>query len=168
VERILNPYVDFMQCTPIIAMVPLMVIWFGIGFWSRVAVVVILSTWSVMINVTAGVKGTPRILMEVAQVYHLSEQRIVRDIALPNAVPLIFAGLRIALGKALIGMIIGEIEITVVGLGGMAATFGGSFRTAYLLAAIMASSIVGVATAALLTWSLGRFFPWVAATSAAR
>jgi NitT/TauT family transport system permease protein len=167
IQRILNPYVNFMQATPVIAAVPLMVIWFGIGFEARFLVVFLLSVWSVIINTETGVRGTPRVLMEVAQIYHLSQWKIIRDIALPNAVPMIFAGLRIALGKALIGMIIAETEVTVIGLGGLISNYGDEFKTAYLLAAICAASVVGVITAGLLSWSLRRYFPWVEATSAA-
>jgi ABC-type nitrate/sulfonate/bicarbonate transport system permease component len=81
-------------------------------------------------------------------------------------VPLIYAGMRISLGKCLVGMIIAEIDISVVGLGGLITDYGETFKTAYLLAGILAASIVGVVTAGLLTWSMSRFFPWVEATSA--
>lgn len=167
VARSLSPYVNFMQATPVIALVPLMVIWFGIDQTARVIVVFMFGVWTIIINTETGVRGTPRNLMEVARIYHLREWQIVRSLALPNAVPLIFAGVRIALGKSLIGMIIAEIEVTVVGLGGMIASFGQTFRTPYLLASILAASVIGVAAAGLLTWSMRRFFPWVEATSAA-
>ena len=168
VEQVLNPYINFMQATPLVAVVPLIVIWLGIGFPARVSVVFILALWSVIINTATGVKTVPRVMIDVARVYHLSERRVMREIALPNAVPHIFAGLRIALGKALIGMIIAEMEISIVGLGGLLSDYGNSFKTAYLLAGIFTASLVGVATAIFLEWSLARFFPWVAATSADR
>ena len=168
IEQVLNPYINFMQATPLVAVVPLIVIWLGIGFPARVAVVFILAVWSVIINTSTGVKTVPRVMIDVARVYHLSERRVMREIALPNAVPHIFAGLRIALGKGLIGMIIAEMEISIVGLGGLLSDYGNSFKTAYLLAGIFTASLVGVATAIFLEWSLARFFPWVAATSADR
>jgi NitT/TauT family transport system permease protein len=167
-EQILNPYINFMQATPLVALVPLIVIWFGIDFAARVAVVFTLAFWSVVINTATGVKTTPRLLIEVARVYHLSEAKIMREIALPAAVPHIFAGLRIALGKALIGMIIAEMEISIVGLGSLLSDYGNSFKTAYLLAGIFTASIVGVLSAVGLEIALARFFPWVAATSAQR
>lgn len=164
-EQVLNPYINFMQATPLVALVPLIIIWLGIGFPARVAVVFILAVWSVIINTSTGVKTVPRVLVEVAQVYHLSERRVMREIALPSAVPHIFAGLRIALGKALIGMVIAEMEISIVGLGGLLSDYGNEFKTAYLMAGIGVASLVGVLTAIFLEWSLGHFFPWVAATS---
>ena len=168
IENALNPYVNFMQATPVIALVPLLIIWFGIDTKTRVAVVFIFSVWAIIISTQAGVKGTPRALMEVAQIYHLSERRIIRDITLPNAVPVIWAGLRIALGKALIGMVVAELLVSVVGIGKLVSDYGQTFKTDYLLAAIVSTSLVGVVAAGLLHWSLAHFFPWVAATSASR
>jgi NitT/TauT family transport system permease protein len=168
IENALNPYVAFMQATPVIALVPLLIIWFGIETQTRVAVVFIFSVWAIIVAAQTGVKNTPRALMDVARVYHLSERQIIREITLPNAVPVIWAGLRIALGKALIGMVVAELLVSIVGIGKLVSDYGQSFQTAYLLAAIVSTSIVGVIGAALLHWSLARFFPWVAATSAAR
>ena len=168
IENALNPYVAFMQATPVIALVPLLIIWFGIETQTRVAVVFIFSVWAIIVSAQTGVKSTPRALMDVARVYHLSERRVILEITLPNAVPVIWAGLRIALGKALIGMVVAELLVSIVGIGKLVSDYGQSFQTAYLLAAIASTSIVGVIGAALLHWSLARFFPWVAATSAAR
>jgi len=168
IENALNPYVNFMQATPVIALVPLLIIWFGIDQQTRVAVVFIFSVWAIIISAQAGVKGTPRSLMEVARVYHLSEWRIIKEITLPNAVPVIWAGLRIALGKALIGMVVAELLVSIVGIGKLVSDYGQTFQTHYLLAAILSTSIIGVIAAGLLHWSLAHFFPWVAATSASR
>ena len=168
IEQVLNPYINFMQATPLVALVPLIVIWLGIGFTARVSVVFVLAVWSVIINTSTGVKTTPRVLVDVARIYHLTERKVMAEIALPSAVPHIFAGLRIALGKALIGMVIAEMEVSIVGLGGLLSDYGNSFKTAYLMAGIFTASLVGVITAIFLEWCLARFFPWVAATSAQR
>lgn len=165
VEQILNPYINFMLATPLVAVVPLLVVWFGIGYEARVAVVFILALWSIIINTQVGVKGTPKLLMEVGQVYHLTSLQQIRYISFPFAVPYIFAGLRIGLGKALIGMIIAEMEVSIVGLGGLVSGYGLEFKTDYLLAGIASASMVGVITAAFLDLVVARFFPWVKATS---
>lgn len=165
IEQVLNPYINFMQATPLVALVPLIVVWFGIGYEARVAVVFVLAVWSIIINTSTGVKATPKILMEVAQTYHLSTFDQLRAISLPSAVPFIFSGLRIGLGKALIGMVIAEMEVSVVGLGGLLNDYGMEFKTAYLLAGIATASMVGVLTAVGLEFIQARFFPWVHATS---
>jgi ABC-type nitrate/sulfonate/bicarbonate transport system permease component len=160
IERVFNPYINFFQATPLIALVPLVVIWFGVGFEARVTVTFMLAVWSIIINTATGVKETPGSLLDVARVYKLNRWQVVGKVALPNAVPSIFAGLRIALGKALIGMVIAQMEISVTGLGGLIINYGNAFKTAYLLAAVFTASIVGVIAAAVLEVARRWLFPW--------
>lgn len=166
VERMLNPYVNFFQATPLIALVPLIVIWFGVGYESRLITTFTLAVWSIIINTYVGVKSTPAALMDVARVYQFSRRKTVTEIALPNAVPHIFAGLRIALGKALIGMMVAEMEISLAGLGGLVTNYGNAFKTDYLLAGVFTASFVGVIGAVVLDVARRVLFPWIAATTA--
>jgi len=159
-ERIMDPYVNFFQATPLIALVPLIVIWFGVGMEARVAVVFLLAVWSVIINTTTGVKQTPAALLDVGRIYKFSRRHVITRIQLPNAVPSIFAGLRIALGKALIGIVIAQMEISVTGLGGIVVNYGNAFRTAYLLAGVVTASLVGVVAAVALEVIRKVAFPW--------
>ena len=140
-------------------------IFFGIGWESRILTVFVLSMWKILVNTATGMKTTPKVLREMARVYHLTEFQMVREVLLLNAVPAIFAGLRIGLASALIGMIIAESEISVTALGGLILYYGTQFRTAFLLAGIFTSSFVGVFAIALLGFVQARAFPWVAATT---
>jgi ABC-type nitrate/sulfonate/bicarbonate transport system permease component len=164
-EAVLNPYINFAMATPLVAVIPLLVIWVGIGAEARIATVFTLTVFTVIVNTATGVKATPRVLREVALVYRLKKFRVVREITLFNAVPNIFAGLRLGLGKALIGMIIAEMEVSVTGLGGLIYNYGDEFRTADLLAGICTASLFGVVAAGLLAVIQSRAFPWVAATT---
>ena len=159
-ERIMDPYVNFFQATPLIALVPLIVIWFGVGMEARVAVVFLLAVWSIIINTTTGVKQTPAALLDVGRIYKFSRRHVITRIQLPNAVPSIFAGLRIALGKALIGIVIAQMEISVTGLRGIVVNYGNAFRTAYLLAGVVTASLVGVVAAVALEVIRKVAFPW--------
>jgi ABC-type nitrate/sulfonate/bicarbonate transport system permease component len=159
-RRLLNPYVSFFQATPLIALTPLVVIWTGIGIEAEVLITVLLAVWSIIINTSEGVRNTPKTLLDMAQVYRASELSVVRNVAVPNAVPYIFAGLRIALAKALIGVIIGEMDISLKGLGGLIQNAGDAFQTANLLAAIICSSLVGVIGTIVLEVLRRRIAPW--------
>jgi ABC-type nitrate/sulfonate/bicarbonate transport system permease component len=159
-ERVMNPYINFFQATPLIALVPLVVIWFGVGFKARIFVVFLFALWSIVINTATGVKSTPRALIDVGRVYKYTRFQSMMGIALPNAVPSIFAGLRIGLGKGLIGMVIAQMNISVTGLGGLVVDYGNAFKTAYLLAAIITASLVGVIAAAGLELLRRVLFPW--------
>ena len=119
-----------------------------------------LAVWSIIINTATGVKETPPSLIDVGRVYKFSRRQVITGIAIPNAVPNIFAGLRIALGKALIGMVIAQMEISVSGLGGLIINYGNAFKTAYLLAAVFTASLVGVIAAAALDLLRRWWFPW--------
>lgn len=166
VRRVLNPYVSFFQATPLIALTPLVVIWTGIGFDSEVLITVLLGVWSVIINTEEGVRNTPRTLLDMARVYHASELSVVRNVAVPNAVPYIFAGLRIALAKSLIGVIIAEMDVSLKGLGGLIQNSGDAFQTAPLLAAIICSSVVGVIGTVILEVLRRRIAPWAVTSDA--
>lgn len=165
-HRVLNPYVSFFQATPLIALTPLVVIWTGIGFEAEVLITFLLAVWSVIINTSEGVRNTPRTLLDMARVYHATELSVVRNVAVPNALPYIFAGLRIALAKALIGVIIGEMDISLKGLGGLIQNAGDAFQTAQLLAAIICSSVVGVIGTVILEVLRRRIAPWAANSDA--
>jgi ABC-type nitrate/sulfonate/bicarbonate transport system permease component len=159
-ERIFDPYINFFQATPLIAVVPLIVIWFGVALEARVAITFVLGVWSIIINTTTGVKQTPASLLDVGRIYKFNRRQTILRIQLPNAVPSIFAGLRIGLGKALIGVMIAQMEISVSGLGGLVVNYGNAFKTAYLLAAVATASLVGVVAAVVLEVIRKRLFPW--------
>ena len=159
-DRVLSPYVNFFQATPLIALVPLIVIWFGIGFVAEVAVTFLLAVWSIIVNTSEGVQNTPDTLLDMARVYHTTERSVIRNIAMPYAIPFIFAGLRIALAKALIGVIIAEMDVSLAGLGGLIQNFGDAFETASLMAAIITSSLVGVIGTVILELLRRRIAPW--------
>lgn len=163
-RRILNPYVSFFQATPLIALTPLVVIWTGIGFTAEVLITVLLAVWSIIINTAEGVRNTPTTLLDMARVYKTSEFSVVRNVAVPNAVPYIFAGLRIGLAKGLIGVIIGEMDISLKGLGGLITNAGDAFQTGPLLAAIICSSLVGVIGTVVLEVLRRRIAPWAASS----
>ncbi len=165
-RRTLNPYVSFFQATPLIALTPLVVIWFGIGYQSEVAITFLLAVWSIIINTSEGVRNTPETLLDMARIYQASERSVVRNIAIPHAVPYIFAGLRIGLAKGMIGVIIGEMDISLKGLGGLITNYGDAFRTAPLLATIITSSMVGVIGTVILELLRRRLAPWATRSDA--
>ena len=165
VERALNPYINFLQAMPSIAAVPLVVIWFGVGYPARVVTVLWLAVLPILINTHMGTRSTPKSLREVAKIYKLSQFTMLRRIVLPAAAPFIFTGLRRGLALGLIGMLISEMDISVNGLGGLVINYGDNLRTSYLLAAICIAALVGVITMAALEIIRKYGFPWIDALS---
>jgi len=165
-ERIISPYVSFFMATPTIALVPLVVIWFGFGLSARVFLVATVAIWAIAINTMTGIKVTSRSMREVAHAFRLSEQQFVRWMALPNALPYIFAGLRVALGRAVVGMIVAEMTMELTGLGGLVMIYGNAFKTAHLIAGVITSAVFAVVMAGLMDIISDRVFPWIKGQSA--
>jgi NitT/TauT family transport system permease protein len=161
-EKVLSPYVAFFIATPTIALVPLIIIWFGFGNLSRAVIVFLISVWPVVVNVVAGVKSTERILRQVTHAFRLDGRQYVRWIALPSAVPYIFSGLKIGLGKAIIGMFVAEMTMDLTGLGGLVLEYGNAFKTAHLLAGVVTASLFGVLMFGALELAQRKLCPWVA------
>ncbi|HKX16768.1 MAG TPA: ABC transporter permease [bacterium] len=167
-ERTLDPFVNFFNATPTIALLPLMEIWFGIGFWARISFIVVISLWTMLINTLAGVRNVGRRYAEVGAAFGLSPYQATRQIFLPAATPYILAGARLALAQAGVGMILSGQEIGEAGLGGLTETYGSYFQTGLLIAAIVSSTALVMLAFWLLRRTQARFFPWIAATSAGR
>jgi ABC-type nitrate/sulfonate/bicarbonate transport system permease component len=167
-ERTLDPFVNFFNATPTIALLPLMEIWFGIGFWARISFIVVISLWTMLINTLSGVRNVSRQYADVGAAFGLSPVQATWRIFLPAAVPYILAGARLALAQAGVGMILSGQEIGEAGLGGLTEDYGSYFLTGHLIAAIMSSTALVMTTFWALRRTQARFFPWIAATSAGR
>lgn len=161
VERSLSPYINFLQAMPSIAAVPLVVIWFGVGYPARVVTVLWLAVLPILINTHMGTRNTPKSLREVAKIYKLSQFATLKRLVLPAAAPFIFTGLRRGLALGLIGMLISEMDISVNGLGGLVINYGDNLRTSYLLSAICIAALVGVITMAALETVRKYAFAWI-------
>jgi ABC-type nitrate/sulfonate/bicarbonate transport system permease component len=163
--RLLEPYIDAVYATPRVVIVPLVIIWFGVGYVGRVFLIWLGTVIPIILNTAIGVRNARPDLVEVARSMGASERDLVRHVIVPASVPYIVAGLRIAAGRALVGVIVAEIFLDLTGLGGIIQTESGYFRTANMLAAV----IVVAALGAILIGSLGalerRFQAWKAPTA---
>ena len=160
VEYVLDPYVSFLYALPSIALIPLLVIWFGIDMQLRLALVFLAGVFPVIINTMAGVKNVDSELIDVGRVACASERQMVTSIVLPAAMPFIVAGIRVALSQALVGVIVAEMTAIITGLGGMIIRFANFFQTANLFVPILAIMVVSVGLTTLLKWLERRLMPW--------
>lgn len=168
VERLFDPFVNFFNATPTIALLPLMEIWFGTDVRSRVAFITVICLWTLVINALAGVRNVSRGYAEVGTAFGLGPLAITRKIFVPAAAPYLLAGTRVALAQATVGMILGGQEVGESGLGGLTEEYGSFFQTDYLIAAIVTSTGLAMMLFGLLKLFQLRVCPWIAATAAAR
>ncbi|MGD2101126.1 MAG: ABC transporter permease [Acidimicrobiia bacterium] len=150
-SRLLAPYIDAIYATPRVVIVPLVIIWFGVGYVGRVFLIWLGTVIPIILNTAIGVRNARPDLVEVARSMGASERDLIRHVIMPASVPYVVAGLRIGAGRALVGVIVAEIFLDLTGLGGIIQTESQYFRTANMLAAV----IVVAALGAIVIGSLG-------------
>jgi ABC-type nitrate/sulfonate/bicarbonate transport system permease component len=159
-EAAAGVYITAGYATPLVALVPLYIVWFGIGFAVKVAIIFTLAVFPVLINTWRGVRSVPKSLVEVGQAFGASNAQIMYKIIVPGTLPHIMTGLRLGVGRAVIGMVIAEFFTAVGGLGGIIINAGNSFDTARMFVPIITIMVIGV----VLTWLVGRvekkLTPW--------
>lgn len=165
-ETVLSPFVNFFNATPLVVVIPLVIIWVGIGQQARLLFIFMITLWPVLLNTLAGIRNASAGYAEVGAAFGLSEGQILRRITIPGAVPYILAGARVSVGLAIIGMIVSEMEVSLTGLGNLLITYGNSFLTGKLLAVVFVASMFGVGNVLLLKWVQRACFPWIAGVAA--
>ena len=156
----LDPFITFLYATPRIVLLPLFIIWFGIGVESKIAVVFLGAIFAVVINTAAGVRNLDVNLIKVARSFGASDLALFRTIALPGSVPFILTGLRLGIGHALTGVVVGELVAAQFGVGQMMAVAGATFQSAKVFMGLFIIAGAGMAMTFTLQWLESRFEAW--------
>ena len=152
--------INALYATPLVAVVPLLVLWFGIYLKAKIIVVFLFAVFPILINTYQGVRECDKGMLEVAQSFRSSEWKMWQDVLLPFAVPYIIAGLRLAIGRGLIGMIIAEFYTTISGLGFMITKYANMFAMDKTFVPVIVLMVLGVSLTSLLKWVGRRIAPW--------
>jgi len=164
-EAALGLYITAGYAMPLVALVPLLILWLGLGFAVKVAVIFLMSLFPICINTWLGVTAVPKTLIEVGKSFVAPDTVILRRIILPATLPYIMAGIRLAVGRAVVGMVIAEFFTTISGLGAVIINSANNFDTATMFVPI----IILMMTAIGLNWLIGfverRVAPWQAEIS---
>jgi NitT/TauT family transport system permease protein len=135
--------------TPLVALVPLFILWFGLGFTAKVAIVFALTIFPIIINTADGVRSVPKSWIEVGHAFDSPRRMILSRIILPASLPNIMTGLRIGVGRAVIGVVIAEFFTAINGLGAIVIIAGNNFQTAKMFVPIIVLMALGVGLTAL-------------------
>jgi NitT/TauT family transport system permease protein len=157
---ILDPWINALYATPLVALMPLYLIIFGIGITGKAALVVTVAVFPVLINTAVGVLTTDRSYLDVAQAYGASRWEIFSKIHLPAALPHVVSGMRLGMGRGLTGVVVGEFFFSNAGLGHLIATAGQSFDTPSLFAAIIILTAAAVVMNQALRYAERHLAPW--------
>jgi NitT/TauT family transport system permease protein len=159
-KRVLQPWISGLYATPTIALAPLFILWLGIGVWSKVLVVIFLVLFPVTINTEAGLRTTSDRLIEMLRSFGASPRQIFFKVSLPSAVPFILAGLKLGIGRGLIGVVVAELFGSRAGLGRLISASADAFNMPELFAGVVVLAVAGIVMTAGFTWLEGRLVPW--------
>src|SRR5476651_1757026 len=138
------PFLSALNATPQVVFLPLLVIWIGTGFATKVLIIVLLAVLPIAINAQAAVRTTDARLIRVSQSFGASEWLFFRSIILPSAVPFLLAGLRLAIGRGMIGIVVGEVYGSAGGVGMMISQAGSRFQTDRVFVGVLTIVAAGV------------------------
>jgi NitT/TauT family transport system permease protein len=155
-----DPWVSMLYSTPIIALGPLFILWFGIGIASKIAVIFLVVVFPVLINTFAGLTTTDLNLVEAARSFGASTTQIFTKVRFPAALPFIVTGLRLGVARGLVGVVVAELFGAKAGLGFLILISAQTFDTAGLFVGVIILAFSGVVAVELLKWIERRLAPW--------
>src|SRR6202142_4184660 len=161
-EAALGIYVTAGYAMPLVALVPLLMLWLGLGFKVKVAVVFLMSVFPICINTWVGVASVPKTLIDVGKSFVASDAVILYRIILPATLPYIMAGIRLAVGKAVVAMVTAEFFTTISGLGAVIINSANNFDTATMFVPIIILMLMAVGLNGLIGWVEHKVAPWQA------
>ncbi|MCF8480974.1 MAG: ABC transporter permease [Rhodospirillum sp.] len=159
-ERSLGFYFVGLDSAPLVTFIPLYILWFGLGFGVKVAIIVTFSITPIIINTWMGVRGVPKTLSEVGKAFCASEFFVLRRIMFPSALPSIVTGLRLGVGRAVIALAVAELFTAITGLGGMLLHKSEDYDTAGMFVSMIVFMALGVGITVFIGWLERRAMPW--------
>jgi ABC-type nitrate/sulfonate/bicarbonate transport system permease component len=157
---IFDPFINAMNATPRVALLPLVIIWLGIGVLSKVGIIFLGAVFPILINTRDGVKTTPLNLLTAARSFGASEWMLFKTVVLPSTIPFILTGLRLGLGRAIVGVMVGELYAATAGIGFMITVAGATFQTDKVFVGVLVFALTGMLGMELLTRVENRFSRW--------
>jgi NitT/TauT family transport system permease protein len=160
IDIALDTYITALYSIPSVALVPVLVLWFGFEMTAKTAVVFLFTFFPIVINTYQGVKNVDERLIEVGRAFRCSERDLWTHIVLPAALPFIVAGLRLAIGRGLIGMVLADLYTAITGIGYLIARYASTYRTDAMFVPVVTLGVLGITLTGLLRFVERRLTPW--------
>jgi len=159
----LDMYITFLYSTPTVALVPLIVLWVGFESTAKIVILFLFAFFPLVINTYQGVKNVDPRLLEVGRAFRCSERQLWTNIVLPAALPFIVTGLRLAVGRGLIGMVLADLYTAISGIGYLIVRSASTYRVDKMFVPIVVLGLLGITLTALLRAAERWVAPWTAA-----
>jgi len=155
-----DPFITAFNATPRLVFLPLLMLWFGIGLWSKVAIVFLGALFPLLINTYEGVRNADKLLINVVRAFGAGELDIARLVVVPNALPFIVVGLRLAIGRAVLGVVVAEFFGAQDGLGVVMVRAASSFKVDVVFAGLIVFAALSLAMTGLVKLLEERMSRW--------
>jgi ABC-type nitrate/sulfonate/bicarbonate transport system permease component len=152
--------INALYATPLIAVIPLVILWFGLGDKAKFFIVTLLAVFPVLINTASGVRNVPAMLIDVGVAFAANERQVFAKIIVPAVLPYIMTGLRLGVGRAIIAMVAAEFFTAITGLGALIVKYGNQYDTASMFVPILVLMFLGVTLSVVLRRVEEMFAPW--------
>ena len=159
-RAVLEPFVTALYSTPRVALIPLLILWIGIGLTAKVFLVFLGAVFPIIVNAQTGVESADPALVEAARSFRATERQIFSKIMLPAALPILIAGLRLAVGRALLMVVVGEMYASLAGVGFFIMRAGSAYDMPKAFVGILIFTVAGLMLTALLRSLENRIAPW--------
>jgi NitT/TauT family transport system permease protein len=156
----LDPLMTVFYASPLVALAPLVIVFFGVGVSGKAIIIFLLAVFPFIFNAYAGVRAVDRLLINVVRSLGGGEKDLYLKVIVPSVLPYIVAGARIAVGRALIGVLVGEFFAASEGIGYAIARWGDLFALDKMFACILAIMIIAVVLTEGIRWAERTAFPW--------
>lgn len=160
IEYGLDPYINLIYSTPVVAIIPLVAIWFGSDFLSSYLIVLITALFPIMINTEAGVKDVSKNLLETGRSFGFSGLKLWRKVVLPYSIPYIMTGLRLGIGASIIGALLAELFMYDVGLGYVLLDYEALFNTPVVISGVLVIMALGIGLTEIVKFAEKKISPW--------
>jgi NitT/TauT family transport system permease protein len=158
-----SPWVNALYSTPSVALVPFLTLWLGIGDRPKVATIALFAVFPILLNTQQGVRQVEAQLLEVARSFCSSERRLWTDLLIPSALPYILVGVKLAIGRALVGMVVAEFLTSFSGgLGALIVQYQNTFRVDLMFVPLVVVAGLGITMIGVVSWLERRLAPWAA------
>jgi NitT/TauT family transport system permease protein len=159
-DTALDMYITFLYSIPSVALVPLIVLWAGFETSAKIIILFLFAYFPVVINTYQGVKNVDARLIEVGRAFRCSERQLWGHIVLPAALPFIVTGIRLAVGRGLIGMVLADLYTAISGIGYLIVRSASTYRVDKMFVPVVVLGLLGIALTALLRLTERRLAPW--------
>lgn len=159
-ERVLSPYLVASQAVPLVAIAPLLVIWFGPGMFSKVLICSLIVLFPVLVNTVVGVRAVPHALYDLMNSLHATRGQILLKVEIPAALPVFLGGLRVGATLSVIGAVVGELVGADHGLGFLINVGRGQYDTALVFVAVFTLILMALSLYGMVAFIEGRVLRW--------